>query len=204
MSILSAREVATYLLVHQPEPGVGEPITNMKLQKLCYYAQGFALVKLQRPLFFEEIEHGPHGPVVPALWKEYKEFGRSPIPIPERPLDDGQFDSDIKGVLDEVINNHGSLNAWELRNKTHTEPPWRDTPADCPITHQELRAYFETVVESMGHNVRSDAHGVNDISLAARMVADEKFRELTERGLAELAAGQLSSWEEVRATLVDL
>ena len=56
MIILDVREVANYFLKKQEEKNSGERITNLKIQKLCYYAQGFTLAKLGRPLFFDDIE----------------------------------------------------------------------------------------------------------------------------------------------------
>ena len=204
MRILNVREVARYLLLNQREAESAERITNMKLQKLCYYAQGIALVKLQQPLFSEDIEHWQHGPVVPVLWREYKGYGRDPIPIPDKALGEGLLDDEAKRLLDQVINDYGPLTAWELRNKTHTEPPWNDTPDECAITHQKMRSYFKTVVDDMASVVERDKGSGHTESLAAKMARDAKFRELTERGFAELAAGQYYPWEEVRESLADL
>ena len=204
MRILNAKEVAHYLLVSQPRSGTVEPITNLKLQKLCYYAQGFSLVRLKRPLFSEAVEHWPHGPIVPVLWREFKGYGKQPIPIPDRRLYDRPLDSDVVHLLDEVIGRYGSLSAWELRNKSHAEPPWRDTPDECPITHQKLRAYFEAVVEEMARDGQSGVKGFGGVSLAERMASDSLFKEKTEKGLAELARGEYLTRQEFRKTLADI
>ena len=204
MRILNVGEVAQYLLLNQREAGSAEGITNMKLQKLCYYAQGLALVKLHRPLFSDDIEHWQHGPVVPALWREYKGYGSRLIPIPDRALGEGLLDDETRRLLDQVIINYGPLSAWELRNKSRSEPPWIDTPDGCAITHQKMRSYFQTVVDEMvSHIEHSEDDDLSD-SLASRMAEDSRFRELTERGLAELAAGQYYPWVEVRRSLADL
>ena len=204
MRIVNVREVAQYLLLNQPESGSGEGMTNLKLQKLCYYAQGMALVKLHRPLFSEDIEHWQHGPVVPALWREYKEYGIGLIPVPDRELGEQSLDDDARRLLDQVIINYVPLTAWELRNKSHSEPPWIETPDGCAITHQKMRSYFQTVIDAMDPNIEHAKEYGPGESLASKMAEDSKFRELTERGLAELAAGQHHSWEEVRRSLADL
>ncbi len=204
MRILNAREVAQYLLSNQYAAGASERITNMKLQKLCYYAQGLALVKLQHPLFSEDIEHWQHGPVVPALWREYKGFGGNPIPIPDKALGVGSLDVDVKRLLDQVINDYGHLTAWELRNQSHSEPPWNDTPDGCAITHQKMRSYFQMIVDDMALGVDKQQDSHYGDSLAAKMSGDANFRELTEIGLAELASGKYYSWAEVRKSLADL
>lgn len=38
-------------------------ITHLKMQKLVYYAQGIHLCYTNKPLFDEEIQAWPHGPV---------------------------------------------------------------------------------------------------------------------------------------------
>ena len=78
--MLAAEDVAGYFLMKQRSDEVIEPLTHLKIQKLCYYAQGFALAILDKPLFFEDIEHWKHGPVIPTLYQKYKSYGASPIP----------------------------------------------------------------------------------------------------------------------------
>jgi uncharacterized phage-associated protein len=52
--------------------------------KLVYYAQGFALALLDRPLFPQHIEAWIYGPVVPALYREYKSYEADTIPSPQK------------------------------------------------------------------------------------------------------------------------
>jgi uncharacterized phage-associated protein len=67
---LSCVEIAKYFLV-QVEEELGDSISNLKLQKLVYYAQGFNLALFDgNPLFDEEIQAWTHGPVVPALYHQ--------------------------------------------------------------------------------------------------------------------------------------
>jgi uncharacterized phage-associated protein len=49
-------------------------------------------------------------------------------------------------LLDEVYAVYGQFAAWKLRNMTHQEPPWCQTPEGQEITHDALRAYFKTQV----------------------------------------------------------
>ncbi|MDR1297685.1 MAG: DUF4065 domain-containing protein [Deltaproteobacteria bacterium] len=55
------------------------PTTNLKLQKLVYYAQGFNLAALGCPLFDEEPEAWDHGPVSPDPYEKYGHFRRNPV-----------------------------------------------------------------------------------------------------------------------------
>jgi len=57
----------------------GDLITQMKLMKLVYIGFGWVKALLDRDLFPDEIEAWRHGPVIPALYHEFKHFGSRPI-----------------------------------------------------------------------------------------------------------------------------
>ena len=67
---MTATTAATYLLYIMGE--VFDDLTNMKLNKLLYFAQGYYLKKYGRPLFDNAIEAWEHGPVVPEVYSAYK------------------------------------------------------------------------------------------------------------------------------------
>lgn len=140
----SAIDVAKYFLA-LADPDAGDLISNLKIQKLAYYAQGFHLAILGRPLFHEPIEAWTYGPVVPALWREYRQYGDNAIPMPEG-FNMAVIPDASRDLLDEVYKVFGQFSAWKLRNMTHDEPPWRDTPRNCVISHQALFDYFTTQV----------------------------------------------------------
>ncbi|WP_304649351.1 Panacea domain-containing protein [uncultured Duncaniella sp.] len=98
-----------------------EPISNMKLQKLLYYEQGYHLAYFDEPLFDEEIEAWKFGPVVPQIYDKYKIYHDSPI-LPE----DG--DVLIEGEHYELFYNvftfFNRFSAFGLMEKTHSEEPW--------------------------------------------------------------------------------
>ena len=139
---LSCHDVAQYLLA-QMDVDAGDLISNLKLQKLVYYAQGFALALYSRPLFSERIEAWTHGPVVPDLYHEYKGFGSEALPFPSG-YDFSNFDAQTRALLDEVYATYGQFSAWKLRDMTHSEPPWCDTPVGHEIRHDGLSDYFVT------------------------------------------------------------
>jgi len=67
-------DVANYFLKRQ-DPDAGDLMSNLKLQKLVYYAQGFHLAMENSPLFNEPIEAWEHGPVCVPLYHKYKSCG---------------------------------------------------------------------------------------------------------------------------------
>jgi uncharacterized phage-associated protein len=103
-----------------------EELSNMKLQKLLYYAQGHYLGRYGHPLFSEPIQAWSHGPVVPPVYQEFKAFGRTPIDLPDDdPFTWEEVDAETTRFLGEVWNTYGGYSAGRLRNMTHEEPPWR-------------------------------------------------------------------------------
>ena len=54
-------------------------LTNMKLNKLTYYAQGQFLKTNGRPLFSENVEAWQHGPVIPSVYRAFRKNNRNPI-----------------------------------------------------------------------------------------------------------------------------
>jgi uncharacterized phage-associated protein len=142
--MLSCHDVAKYFL-SQADEDAGDLISNLKLQKLLYYAQGFHLALYNEPLFSEPVEAWIHGPVVPEAYHEYKNFGSNAIPIPDD-IDFSIYDEKTVDLLDEVYSVYGQFSAWKLRNMTHNEEPWKDTDVNGIITHQCLKKYFKTQI----------------------------------------------------------
>ncbi len=69
----SAHVLADYFLL-KVNVSAGDTISNLKLQKLCYFAQAASLVFLDERLFDDEIEAWAHGPVVRNLYKRFKKY----------------------------------------------------------------------------------------------------------------------------------
>jgi uncharacterized phage-associated protein len=119
MADVTARQVADYTIAFLAEHG--DPVTNLKLQKLLYYAQAWYLALYDIPLFDDRIEAWVHGPAVPPVYADFKGFGWQPIPppingctLPDRP----------EAHVVEVIEVYGGFSAYELERLTHQEYPW--------------------------------------------------------------------------------
>lgn len=101
----------------------GDRIDHLKLQKLCYYAQGYSLVLRRKPIFDDRIEAWEHGPVVPSVYHQYKDHGRISIPATGQKPELEQWRVEI---LEMVYARLGWMTSWNLRNQTHMERPWHD------------------------------------------------------------------------------
>ena len=143
----TADQIARYFLA-KSDADVGELISNLKLQKLCYYAQGITLATRGTPLFREPLEAWLHGPVVPELYRRYREYGGQAIP-PVADLDLDQYHAADRLILDDVFTFYGQYSAWRLREMTHQEAPWMENYDDNGggvIPLDTLHAFFSDQV----------------------------------------------------------
>lgn len=122
-------------------------LSNLKLQKLLYYAQGHHLAVFGQPLFNDKIQAWSHGPVVPDVYHQFKGFKSGSILLnDDDPFDWDDVDPDTTQFLIKVWNTYGGIAAWKLRNMTHAESPWKDhfTQGEyyTVIPEDEIRAFF--------------------------------------------------------------
>jgi uncharacterized phage-associated protein len=125
----------------------GDPLTNLKLQKLIYYAQAWHLAIFDQPLFSEQIEAWIHGPVVAPEYRRFKGFAWQPIAENPAPP---EIDETVRQHLTEVMDNYGGMTAYQLEQLTHTEDPWinarKGLPADewsnAVISHDQMKNYY--------------------------------------------------------------
>ena len=139
----SALDIAK-IIVRMSEPEVGDIISNLKLQKLLYYSQGFHLAMHDKELFPEEIEAWMYGPVVPVVYQEYRQFGQGAI-LTDENSDLPEITDEQRDLLIEVYRLHGQFSALRLMQLTHQEDPWRSVPFGPGkiITKESMRIFFK-------------------------------------------------------------
>lgn len=124
----------------------GDLITNLKLQKLLYYAQAWYLVNFNgRPLFSDSIEAWQYGPVVPNIYYEFNNFGRKPVDLDVQESELSQFINEDREYIEEFCENFMSVSATELVGMTHNEKPWIDAynnPSNNIIDNQAIYDYY--------------------------------------------------------------
>jgi uncharacterized phage-associated protein len=126
-------------------------ISNLKLQKLLYYAQAWSLVLRDEPLFLEDFEAWVHGPVVPAVFRRFKSYrwkniDESVIPIP---------DKELQEHLREVLRVYGRLTPIQLERLSHSEEPWKTArkgldpiaASNAPISKQSMKDFYSTLYD---------------------------------------------------------
>lgn len=129
MAQLTAKEVARYIVRFAQDKG--EPITNLKLQKLLYYAQGWHLVFFDKPLFKESIQAWVHGPVVPSVYSQFKGYGFNPIPVHPHQV---SLSKTLSGFISELLLTYLRFDAFALERMTHQEEPWKEARGSLPPT----------------------------------------------------------------------
>ncbi|RFZ81516.1 DUF4065 domain-containing protein [Shinella sp. WSJ-2] len=113
-------------------------IDQMKLQKLVFYAHAWWLAHTGQPLFGDDIEAWPWGPVVGDIYGNFKEFARSPIQGKKARVltrsENGPFmkfelpdppDTEVLSFLKNVWETHKGMSGVQLSNATHAPgEPW--------------------------------------------------------------------------------
>lgn len=122
--MLDCLDVARYFIIRSYESGREDTITNMKVQKLLYYAQSLHLALFDEPLFDQEIQAWRYGPVCPTAYAFYSGFEANQLPIPS-PEILANIPYPQKEVLDEVWQYFGEYHAYHLSGLTHLEFPWK-------------------------------------------------------------------------------
>ncbi|MDR1531499.1 MAG: DUF4065 domain-containing protein [Clostridiales bacterium] len=124
----------------------GEGLSNMKLQKLLYYAQGVHLARTGKPLFDETIKAWDYGPVVPQVYRKYRWFGNGAITAPKTAYDNEVFDDSEIRTLFDVSSFCEPYSAVALMKMSHAKgSPWDMVYAVNrygEIRKDSLREYF--------------------------------------------------------------
>src|SRR6478735_8493369 len=88
-------------------------LSNLKLQKLLYYAQGWHLALRGEPLFREDLQAWSHGPVVPSVYRAFRDFGSGDILLDQPEFDWDDYDPTTSELLVRVWNTYGGFGAWQ-------------------------------------------------------------------------------------------
>lgn len=145
VAMTTALEVANFFL-SMPDDDSGDLVSNLKLQKLLYYAQGYylGLHGVGKPLFDDTIYAWKHGPVVQTVYKHFSSHGNGAIPKAKRPKN---LDQEVVRFLEEIYRTFGRFSAWALREMSHREGPWlqtyRPNVRHIEIPVSDMAAFFK-------------------------------------------------------------
>ncbi len=148
--MIDSLNVARYFIVRAYEDGIEAEMTNMKVQKLLYYAQSIHLALYDEPLFAEQIQAWRYGPVCPPAYRFYSEFEAKQLPIPEPELL-LEIPQEKKELLEEVWQYFGGYHAYRLSDMTHLEFPWKKARKGLPPQASSTEPILLEDMKALGH-----------------------------------------------------
>ena len=128
-----------------------EAMTHKKLQKMCYYAQAWSYAIFTHPITADGVfEAWVYGPVCPALYAKYKDYGFGYIPQYEPPV---VFTKEEEAFLNDVWDTYGELYANALEALSQNEPPWQiaragldsGEPSNRVIKPDHMAEYYKSI-----------------------------------------------------------
>ena len=136
----------------------GDSLTHLKLQKLVYYAQAWALALFNRPLFDEDFEAWVHGPALVSLFRRFKGASWESLPVPRKCP---KPDTKTEELLNDILTIYGQHSAKYLESLTHREYPWQEARAGLPpdaksnaiIKKETMKAFYNDLLEKHRKNV---------------------------------------------------
>ena len=114
-----------------------DDLTNMKINKLLYYAQGYHFRQFGAPLFEDDIEAWERGPVIASVYEKYKRFGNQPV--------EGWNEDELSEISEatsdmfvNLVREYGKMSADELSDMTHEAgAPWSQVYTG-PDSHDKI------------------------------------------------------------------
>jgi uncharacterized phage-associated protein len=153
MGTMGENDVAAYLIraIHER----GDEVSNMKLQKLLYFAQGLYLAETGEPLFEAEMQAWRQGPVVPSIYRAFKKFAWHDID--EADLPRSSLPQDVIDHLEMIIDAFGGNSASLLAKQSHKTDPWleargpssEDEPSDAIISKDSMKRFFSKMEDEI-------------------------------------------------------
>lgn len=123
--MISVNALADYLIIKSHE--AGSSLSNLKLQKLAYYADAWHLAFFGEKLIDSDFEAWIHGPVNRELYNRFSS---------DKSLYSDMLPSDCSGTfsmediagkvehIDSVLAIYGKFSGAQLEEMTHREEPW--------------------------------------------------------------------------------
>lgn len=141
----TALDVAKYFLFKASEDN--DLLSNLKLQKLVYYAQGLFLAETGSPLFSEKVEAWTYGPVIPDLYHNYKNHGADAIPV-DPIFKPNTITPEIRSFLDEIYTVFGQFSGPRLIEISHSDDCWSEDIVGNVITHEEMAKALKRYIKN--------------------------------------------------------
>lgn len=120
----------------------GDLLTNARLEKLLYYAQGASLTLNDRPLFDEDFVKGEYGVILPDIHMKYKMNWVKGIETKEDDFE--EISRNEQEMLLMVYDIFGRYSAHGLSLLNREEHAWIKAEPNAVIPKEDIRISFET------------------------------------------------------------
>lgn len=130
-----ARQVLTYARMHNI------PITNIRLQKILYYIQGYTLRRKGHLAFDDDIILWAYGAVVPYVYFQYSTWGATPIQISDEDM--LQPDPEMELMFEQIIKRISEKSLMSIVKMHLLEMPCTDTRSMTIIDPCLIWTYFK-------------------------------------------------------------
>lgn len=132
------------LAQRQAKHNGGDLATNMRVQKLLYFAQGWHLARYGKPLFSAPLQAWQYGPVVPEVYECYRISGAQGLTTDG--VDTSAFTPDELALLLDVAADYDGFSTAALVTMTHQPgAPWSQVARNAEIPLSAMQAYFSTL-----------------------------------------------------------
>lgn len=139
-------------------------VTNLTLQKTVYFCHVWQLVVMRQPLVKHSFEAWQHGPVLPYLYRDFKEYDSEQKPITTRAMQIDrvtgakvkvgyEFNEETTALQEKVVDFYSQLSGGSLIELSHVKGgPWyqiwnhqgRVNPG-MKITDEAIADYYSKV-----------------------------------------------------------
>lgn len=145
---IDAADIAIKIIL-QTDVEKGDIISNLKLQKLLYYMQGYHLAFFNEKLFEASIEAWTYGPVVPSVYHQFKECGHNAIILDPDQYKEVELSADQEDMFRQVMSEYGKFSAIKLMDMTHNEDPWKEASGkkDKVINVETMKNFFAKLID---------------------------------------------------------
>ncbi len=142
------KKIVSIIIIHHREVFL-ESLTPMKLQKLCYYVQAIYMATHNgEPLFEEDFQAWTYGPVITALYQEYKDYGWRSI---QEEFELPEIEPEKLESIEEIVEAYGRYDGAALVTMTHREYPWLEARkglsetegSNALISKDSMKSFFE-------------------------------------------------------------
>ena len=126
-----------------------DPMTNARVNKFLYFAQGHCLARLGVTLFDDDIEAWRYGPVVREVYDKFRTYEKNPIQSVSEEYSLDIFTSEQITLLNDVIAKYNRYSTGNLISISHTvNSPWDKARSKCAnhiIEDHDMRSWFENI-----------------------------------------------------------